>query len=180
MVAWLAGFTTRIDPAPGVMPAGMDALQKRVASLVAAIGPVCAMHATRPDQWMLYLSEPEAGGRAHRVRLDIDQRRHTVAVREFVSASGAPPRTADEASMRGPGDHWFDPARPDARAIWSRTWQATMIEPQQLERAARELDRDRIEQPVTGEKLVTLLAAVMARSGYAWRPRILPGGQSNT
>lgn len=174
-VVWLASFTTRIDPAAGAMPSGIETLRKRIASLAETIGQQCAMHAARPHEWMLYLREPEAGGRIHRVRLDIDQRRRAVAVREFVSASGAAPRNADEASMRGPGDAWFDPTRPDAEAIWSRTWQSTMLEPAQLARAALQLGRNQIEPPVNGEKLVTLLAVVVTRSGYAWRPRILPG-----
>lgn len=75
----------------------------------------------------------------------------------------------------------------DRRQYVARLFAALMFLPALLlmwasshDHAARELDHDQVEQPVTGEKLVTLLAAVIARSGYGWRPRILPGGQSKT
>jgi len=183
VVAWLASFATRIDPAPGVAPVGLEGLRRRVASLSASVVPLCAMREVRPNEWLLDLREPAAEGRTHRVRLEVDEQRHAVRVGEFLGASGAAPRAEHEASMRGPGDHWFDPTRPDAQSIWSRTWQSTMIEPERLARAAQQLGPDGFEQPakemspVDGETLVTLLAALVTRSGYAWRPRLLPGLQ---
>ena len=105
---------------------------------------------------------------------------HTVRVRELLGASGAAPRDADEASMRSIGDAAFDPARPDAQRISSRTAQASMIDPARLQ-ATRLVLRDGQAGPVPEARartaadpdaLVTLLCALVTRSGYAWQPSL--------
>ena len=116
--------------------------------------------------------------RSHRIVLAIDGARHEVEVREYLGASGAAPRDAAERSMRGIGDPYFDPSRPDAQAVWARTWQSTMIVPDVLACTRVELTGDRAQPaqdwtPATDDAAITLFAAVVTRSGYAWQPRLL-------
>ena len=82
--------------------------------------------------------------------------------------------------MRIAGEPWFDPPRPQAQAIWSRTWQTTMLMPQRLVQVTLEIELDRarlqagVLPPADSDALVTLLAALVTRSGYTWRPHLLP------
>lgn len=177
MVVWLASFATRIDPAGHVAPVGADVLRRRLESLAAAI-PSVAMGGAERDRWIVDLRAQEPEGRTHRIVLQVDEGRREVRVREFLGAAGAAP--ADhEKDLRAAGEAWFDPSRPEAQAVWSKTLQSTMIEPDRLERAPLKLDMDRAELLegggglIDGEALVTLLAALVARSGYVWRPQLL-------
>lgn len=178
LVVWLASFATRIDAPPGVTPVGADVLRRRLATLCESAVPQAVARDAGGCQWLVDL---HAEGRTHRVLLEIDEHNRAVGVREFLGASGAAPHTEAERSLRAAGEPWFDPSRPEAQATWSRTWQSTMIESERLARAALQFDLDRVvavpgeRSPIDGEALVTLLAAVVTRSGYAWRPQLLPG-----
>lgn len=57
-----------------------------------------------------------------------------------------------------------------------------MILPEQLRATVAKLDGDRVEFEADAlardaAALVTLLAAVVTRSGYEWRPSLLPSGR---
>jgi len=80
--------------------------------------------------------------------------------------------------MRTLGAPICDPARPEAQKISSRVAQATMIDPARLQ-AIRLLLRDGIAEPppqalgataADPDAVITLLCALVTRSGYAWQP----------
>ena len=181
VLVWLGSYATGLDPLAGVAPVSRQLLRARLLSLHEALGPRVTLSETGPDAWTFDFHSAAADGRTHRVALALDEARHAVSVREMLGATAAAPRTEHEASMRAPGEPWFDPARPQAQAFSSRSWQSTMIEPERLAQAALAFDLDRVAAipaerlPKDGEALVTLLAALVTRSGYAWRPRLLPG-----
>ena len=176
-IAWLAAAVTRVEAVPGTTAVPAALLVQRLRSLAAAGLPldVTAGAAAGEVAVALRLAEAE---RTHRVLLHIDERKHTVRVRERVGASGAAPRDADEASMRSIGDPAIEPTRPDAQRISSRVAQTSMIDPARLQ-AIRLVLRDGHAEPAPQtvtrtradpDELVTLLCALVTRSGYAWQP----------
>jgi hypothetical protein len=113
--------------------------------------------------------------RRHEIRLSIDAARRRVRVRERLVAAGAAPATAADASLRAPGEDRFDPARPRAQAVSGVTWQTTLIDPARLGELLPVVDA-RVLPPAAagdGEALVTLLCALVTRSGWDWRPEFL-------
>lgn len=179
LVVWLAAFATRIEAPASAAPVSAEVLARRLESLARPDSPIAAARARTAAGASLDLRVAGTEGRVHRVTLAIDERTRSVRVREFVGASGAAPRNAAERSMRGAGERYFDPTRPHAQAIWTRTWQATMIVPGELRAVRLQLDGDRIAYEPgmltrNADGFVTLLAAVVTRSGYAWQPSLLP------
>ena len=176
-VVWLAGTVTRVEAAAGSSPVPPALLIARVRSLAAAGAPFDVTPGTAPGEWVLALRQGEAE-RSHRVLLQLDERSRTVRVRERLGASGARPRSADEASMRSIGDDVVDPTRPEAQRISSRVAQAQMIDPARLQAARLVVCEDRAEPaPDTlaravadPDALIVLLCAVVTRSGWAWQP----------
>jgi hypothetical protein len=176
-IVWLAQFTTRIAPAAGVTACAGAELARRLGSLRLPAWHIGVHDGRTSNQWRV---EAVSGGedkRLHRIDLAIDGQRREVRVREYLGAGGAAPRDAAERSMRAVGDPYFDPTRPDAQAGWSRTWQSTMVVPEVLASTHVELARDRAvpaQDWASGsdDAVVTLFAAVVTRSGYAWRPRL--------
>ena len=178
-IAWLAATVTRVEAVAGGTPVPAALLVQRLLSLAAAGVPLDVTPGSAADEWTVALRLVEAE-RSHRVLLRIDERAHTVRVRERLGASGAAPRNADEASLRGIGDPTFDPSRPDAQQISSRVAQASMIDPVRLQ-ATRLFLRDGQAEPAPQalartsadpDALVTLLRALVTRSGYAWQPQL--------
>jgi hypothetical protein len=176
-IAWLASTVTRVEAAPGATPVPAALLVQRLQSLAAAGVPIDVAAAAAPGEWAVALRLADAE-RTHRVLLQIDERTHTVRVRERLGASGAAPRDADEASMRGIGDAAVDPTRPDAQRVSSRVAQASMIDPARLQ-AMRLVLRNGHAEPAPPaitrtaadpDELVVLLCALVTRSGYAWQP----------
>ena len=175
-VAWLARAVTRVEACAGCPPVPAALLLQRLRSLAAHGVPFDVSAGTRPGEWELALHQAEAE-RSHRVLLQIDESARIVRVRERLGASGARPRSADEASMRGIGDAAIDPTRPEAQRISSRVAQASMIDPERL-RATRLLMHEGQAEPAPQlatptadpDAIVTLLCALVTRSGYAWRP----------
>ena len=173
-IAWLAAAVTRVEAAPGSAPVRAALLEQRLRSLAAAGMPfeITAGEAPGALAVALRLGTPD---RTHRILLHIDEHTRTVRVRERVGASGAAPRNAEEASMRGTGDPAIDPTRPDAQRVSSRVAQTSMIDPARLQ-ATRLLLRDgdaEAAQALTttdADELVTLLCALVTRSGYVWQP----------
>jgi hypothetical protein len=97
-------------------------------------------------------------------------------VRERLGASGAAPRDADEAGMRGIGEATIDRTRPAAQRISSRVAQTSMTDPARLQ-GTRLVLRDGTAEPSpqalttkNPDEPVTLLCALVTRSGYAWQP----------
>ncbi|RPI43463.1 MAG: hypothetical protein EHM59_15335 [Betaproteobacteria bacterium] len=178
LIVWLASFTTRIAAAPGLAPVGSLRLGRRIASLDSADGAISSRPGRTATEWLIDLRLLQGQARSHRVRLEVDDARGAVRVQELVGARGARPENAAERSMRSPGDPAFDPARPDAQAVWARTWQSTVIEPERLAATATEFKDDRVaytlapDRPQDAEAWIVLLAAVVIRSGYAWQPRL--------
>jgi hypothetical protein len=170
---WLAGTTTRVDgdASARTLPAGV--LAHRLRALRDAGVPIVEAGAGR---WVVDHLDGEQ--RVHRVLLDVDPRARAVRVRERIGVHGDAPRDDDEASLRGglmrPR---FDRARPDAAAVWSRTAQATMLVPERLEAARASLGARGDAVPHAGgdaspEGWLELLAAVVTRAGFDWRPTL--------
>ena len=114
--------------------------------------------------------------RSHGVLLRLDQARREVRVRERTGAAGARPITAEEASMRGPADPFFDPTRPSADRIWGKTAQTTQVDAERLAAVPLRFERQRAVLPddyaaaLDGEGMVTVLCALVTRSGWRWQP----------
>jgi len=178
-IAWLAATVTRVEAVPGCTPVPATLLVQRLQSLAAAGVPFDATAGAAPGEWTLALRLAEAE-RAHRVLLQIDERTRTVRVRERLGASGAAPCNADEACMRCLGEPAFDPTRPAAQRISSRVAQSSMIDPARLQATRLVLHDGRAEpspQAVAptasdADAIVTLLCALVTRSGYAWQPHL--------
>ena len=184
-VVWLAGTVTRVEAAAGSAAVPASRLVQRLRSLAAAGVPFEMTSGAAPGEWALALGEAEAE-RSHRVLLNLDERARTVRVRERLGASGAKPRAADEASLRGIGESAVDPTRPEAQRLSSRTAQAQMIDPARLHamrlvlaEGEAELAPETLAASVKDpDALVTLLCAVVTRSGWAWQPLLFGGRRS--
>lgn len=183
LILWLASLATRIEPAQGVAPVGEETLLRRLASLARRSGPLRLVPAPVRSRIQFDLLAGERAERSHRVILDVDAAHRAVSVRERLGAHGAAPRDESEADMRTGGEPWFDPSRPEAQRAWTRTLQSTMIDPERLDRVELRIELDRVDfewpaaGPPDGDAVMTLLAATVTRSGYSWRPRLLPGGK---
>ncbi|MEO8297498.1 MAG: hypothetical protein ABI574_06770 [Burkholderiales bacterium] len=171
---WLAAAVTRVEAVAGAGRVGQARLGQRLQSLVAAGVPFDVAAGAQPGQWRLTLRLPATEGRSHAVTLDIDEPAGQVFVRERLGLHDAAPRNADEASLRSLGDASFDPARPDAQRIAGRSIQTTMIDPTKLAAVRLDLTDDLVRlpdaAPTEPEAIVTLLCALVTRSGYAWQP----------
>lgn len=173
-VLWLAVVATRVQAAPGVAPVSPGDLVARLRSLVALGLPLRVGPGAAAGEWVVDLVDEVHPDRGHHVRLSLDAAAACVRVRERLGASAAVPRSADEASMRSIGDPAFDPARPPAQRVWARVAQATMVEPHRLDAVRLRWSPDGVAAADPGardaESLVTLLAAVVVRSGWHWQP----------
>ena len=177
-VAALATAATRVGAVDGAAVASAEGLGRRLRSLTALGLPLRVVAGEQPGTWRVDLHDtPE---RAHCVLLSIDAAKRRVVVRERLGVMGAVPRDADEAAMRGIGDVAFDAARPRASQLHSRTAQATMIVPERLEAVTLQCAGDQVLHANAGgrdaESTVTLLAALVTRSGYEWRPVLFARG----
>jgi hypothetical protein len=176
-IAWLARAVTRVEAARHAAWVPAAVLAQRLQSLAAAGVPCTVTAGERPGEWTVAL-RLAAAERSHRVLLKIDEPGRTVRVRERLGASGAAPCGCEEASLRTLGEPICDPTRPEAQKISSRVAQATMIDPARLQ-ATRLVLRDGIAEPAAQapsatapdpDAVVTLLCALVTRSGYAWQP----------
>lgn len=177
-VWWLAAFTTQIAPEAMAAPASPAALLRRLASL-RALGLPLDVRETAPAHALEIAWQPTGQAeRTHVVQLRLDAAERAVAVHERLQADGAAPADADEASMRGAGEPAYDPARPQARRVWLRTVQTTMLDAGRLHDVPLALDGDRAVWTRAGapalpdtDTLMAFLAAIVTRSGWGWRPR---------
>lgn len=169
-------FVTTVPASPGVAVASSTELVARIRSLE---GAALGVSSPEPRRLVVLLLKEATENRSHEVKLQLDEVRHVVQVREKVSASGARPRTASEASMRGPGDSSYNPTRPNATRVSETTFQTTMIVPSRLAQVPLRVHLDRVEVPeeflrgLDGDGMMTLLCAVATQSGWRWQPVFL-------
>lgn len=169
----LAPAATRIEAAPDVAAVPLELLQARLHGLGALGLPLQIARGEHAGRWQVALGSVEAG-RAHRVLLSIDAGAHRVQVLERLGFAGAAPSDAEQASMRGIGEAVFEPSRPQAFRLDGRMVQATMIDPDRLAAVNLQWSPEGVRHADAGardpESMLTLLAALVLRSGYAWCP----------
>jgi hypothetical protein len=179
VILWLARLATRIDAARGIPAAGSDRLAGRMNSLQrSANGHFRLARHGAEDVWTVDLFADAQPGRKHRMTLSLGAASGCVEVKEFLSVDGAAPQTARERDMRAAAEPYFDPTRPDAQAVWNRTRQSSMIDPDRFVATNVRFDGDevRFEYPpgttADNDAVITLFAVLVTRSGYAWAPRL--------
>lgn len=171
---WLAAAATRVEPGVGAKQLSATQLGQHLLALCAARLPVDVAPGEHAHPWQLNIRLPAAEGRMHRVVLDIEEATAQVWVRERLGLGQAAPRNEHEASMRSLGDSPFDPTRPRVQKMSGRSIQTTLIVPDQL--AAVELGwaggqlQLLSPAPTEPEAIVTVLCALVTRSGYARQP----------
>lgn len=191
LLLWTARTSTRIEPAPTDTPDSAGGLRRRIEALTGRGWPLQpdAVDDTALEMHLdVHLAVETDGTRWHTVRLVLDKARHEARVREDLGARGARPQDASGASLRGPAEPYFDPARPQARWISGRVRQATMIEPALLDALSRSsaVRTDGAGLPegdpailaamtpdARSEHIVSLLAAVVTAAGWTWQPVLL-------
>jgi hypothetical protein len=184
----LSSLTTRIEAEARTTPVSARVLAARLQSLVQTLGEQGAPWSCsagevagewRIDSHCAFAQGEDGDGRAleprfHRVLLNLRPGAREVQVRERLGADNAAPVNADEASLRSGGDEWFDPSRPQAQRVWQRTWQTTMVQPDRLAAVRLQLlgDQAQAERHAAADAtaMVTLLAALVTRSGWSWQP----------
>jgi hypothetical protein len=151
-------------------------LRARLLSLNAASVPFEVANDSDDVDVVVSFRYAEDARRSHHVLLKLDTVRREVRVRERTGAAGARPITAEEASMRSPGDPFYDPLRPKAKRIWGKTAQTTQIDKQRLAGVQLQFRGQRAElaadyaASLDGEGMVTVLCALVTRSGWRWQP----------
>lgn len=183
LIFWGGSVLTVVPAAPGVSACGVDMLRARLLSLRQLPVPF-TLSSDGAGNVIARIQFAAGENRGHSITLKLDAERHHVRVQEKLAADGARPRTEDEASMRGPGDPYFDPGRPDATSISARSVQTSMIDPQRLAATPLRLFQHTVELPadfaaaLDADGVVTLLCAVVTQSGWQWRPVFFGTGKS--
>lgn len=86
--------------------------------------------------------------------------------------------------MRGPANPWFDPTRPSAGQVSGKTVQTRMIDAQRLAAVPLRIAGSAVElsavdaRGLDDDGLVTLLCAVVTRSGWHWQPAFFDSGDT--
>ena len=176
---WGGSALTQVPAQAGSASVSADTLSERLGSLARASDRLIV---SKTDEHALLFEAPAEASpgsrRSHRIALRLDAANRTVLVEERLTASGAAPIDDDEASMGDFGESAFDGARPDAQRVWSSTWQARMIEPARLAGVPMQLNSTSALLPASyldsldGEGVLTVLCAVVTRSGWHWQPRL--------
>ena len=185
-IFWGGSALTAVAPMPGAAVVSAADLRTRLISLnsTTSVPFEVAMGADGADVVVSYRHGAEAR-RSHHVLLNLHEGRREVRVRERLGSAGARPITADEASMRGPADPFFDPTRPQAKRIWGKTAQTTQIEPSRLAavplqfKGQATLLPPEFAAPLDGEGMVTVLCALVIRSGWRWQPEFFAAGSDS-
>lgn len=173
-ILWLGTTTTRVPAVEGVTPVTAETLQARLFSLNEIHGP---LDVSRPGtEGMEVVYRFKTTERSHRVLLTFDSETRAVRVKERLSTRDAKPVTDAERSLRGPGDPYFDPTRPEAQKVMSLVAQASTIKKEWL--AAMPLTLAGRTATVPAEKaarldqdgMITLLCKVVTQSGWNWEP----------
>jgi hypothetical protein len=175
LIFWGGSYITAVPAAAGVAPASAGDLSARLVSLD-RVGAPWDVASELNGTVLVSLRFASGGQRGHQVRLKLNPQRHAVQVREKLTASMARPANEQEASMRGPADSYFDPTRPSASHVSGTTLQTSMIDPQRLATLPLRLFGQGVELPdgyaaaLDTDGMVTLLCAVVTRSGWRWQP----------
>ena len=176
LILWGGSALTQVPALSGSAAVAADVLSERLCSLARSSEGVIV---SKPDADTVLFEVRVGPRRSHKITLRLDESSHCVQVEERLAANAAAPIDDDEASMGDFGESSFDATRPDARRVWSATWQATMIEPKRLAGVPLQLQASRALLPASyldsldGEGVLTVLCAVVTRSGWHWEPRLL-------
>jgi hypothetical protein len=175
LIFWGGSALTQVPALAGSVAVAPQALSDRLSSLARAND---RLNVSMPSAGSLLFEVRLARKRSHRITLRLDSQNNAVQVGEKLAADGAAPLDEDEASMGDFGESAFDATRPDAQRVWSSTWQATMIEPARLANVPLQLQSAGALLPAAyldsldGEGVLTVLCAVVTRSGWHWQPRL--------
>lgn len=175
LIFWGGSYVTLVPATPGVSAVAADELLARLLSLN-QVGAPLDVASQASGMVAVSLRFASGGSRGHQVMLKFNSERRLVTVREKLTASMARPATEDEASMRGPVDTYFDPTRPSASHVSGTTLQTSTIDPQRLDALALRMFGQTVELPdgfaasLDADGMVTLLCAVVTRSGWGWQP----------
>ena len=182
-IFWAGSTLTAVPAAPGAAVVSAEQLRARLLSLNAASAPFeVADSSGDVDVVVSYRYDADAR-RSYHVLLNLDAARRQVRVRERTGAAGARPITAEEASMRSPGDPFRDPTRPKAQRIWGKNAQTTQIDRQRLAAVPLQFRAQRVDLAgdyaagLDGEGMVTVLCALVTRSGWRWQPVFFGSGR---
>ncbi len=174
---------TQVPALAGSVAISTEALRERLCSLARTSDRLIV---SKPDARTVLFEVRVAKRRSHKITLRLDNESQAVQVEEKLAASGAAPIDEDEASMGDFGESTFDATRPHAQRGWSSTWQATMIEPTRLAGVPLQLQSTSALLPASfldsldGEGVLTVLCAVVTRSGWRWQPRLARGRQRSS
>lgn len=175
LIFWVGSYVTAVPGAAGVTPTSANDLAARLLSINQLGAPLDVAGQTM-GEILVSLRFSSGGQRGHQVRLKFNPQRRLVQVRERLTASMAQPGSAEEASMRGPADSYFDPTRPSASHVSGTTLQTSMIDPQRLAELPLRMYGQAVELPdgyaasLDADGMVTLLCAVVTKSGWRWQP----------
>ena len=182
LVAWGSVHTTRVPAQRGAAVATLEQLQARLLSLGRPGGPFEIHDVTVAEGApALRVDASPDPHRTHEITLRLDATRGCVHVHEKLRVNGDAPRDDDEAHMApigGTAGGWHSAAGPDAQYVWTSTWQATLIEPRRLGAVPLMLHAQHAELPrrhaatLDGEGVLTVLCALVTRSGWHWQPRL--------
>ncbi|ROZ71578.1 hypothetical protein [Ramlibacter sp. WS9] len=181
LIFWGGSFATLVPAAPNISPSQAQELRARLLALGRTGAPL-DVSGEVGSVVVAALRLATGEERGHRVILNLHPARRVVRVQEKLTASGARPQDADEASMRGPGDDSFDPTRPTASRVSGKTAQTRMIDPQRLAAIPLRMFGEAVELPhdfassLAPDDTVTLLCAVVTRSGWHWQPVFFGSG----
>ena len=183
LILWGGSALTQVPPLAGTVAVSSEALSDRLCSLARASERLTV---SKPASGSLLFEVRVGRRRSHKITLRLDAGKLTVQVGEKIAACGAAPIDDDEASMGDFGESSFDATRPDAHHVWSSTWCATMIEPTRLAGVPMQLQATSALLPAAyldsldGEGVLTVLCALVIRSGWHWQPRLLAAAQRSS
>lgn len=182
LLAWGSHHTTRVPARRGAPVATPEQLRARLLSLGRPGGPFdISEAATAEGAPLLRVEASHDPHRSHQITLRLDAARGCVHVHETLRVNGDAPRDDDEARMAPIGGEWGDwhgAAGPDAQYVWTSAWQATLIDSHRLQAVPLMLHAHHAELPrrhaatLDGEGVLTVLCALVTRSGWHWQPRL--------
>jgi hypothetical protein len=176
-ILWAAPRSTRVEPVEGVSALSVAELQQRIAALPEAGLGVRLLEASADTSVLEYVHASEAA-RVYRFVAQLDAHAHTLYVREQESASAAAPRDAAEADMRPLGSVGIDPTRPAAQSVYSKSTNATFLDPTRLAAVAAALQvangAVRFASPTPhdadAKHVAYALAALTTGAGWTYQP----------
>ena len=183
LIFWGGSYVTLVPATPGVSAVAADELLARLLALN-HVGVPFDVASPAAGEVAVSLRFASGGSRGHQLMLKFNSERHLVKVREKLTASMARPGSEDEASMQGPAETYFDPTRPNASHVSGTTLQTSTIDPQCLAALPLRLFGQTAELPdgfaasLDADGMVTLLCAVVTRSGWGWQPVFFGPGDS--